>query len=160
MRALVRFNPFREVMNWHKDIDDLFNRFFATSPLDGEEEGLATAWSPAAESYTKDGQHIVRLDLPGVNPKDVEVSVTDNTLLIQGERKASQEKTEKDYHYRETSYGRFERRLTLPKGVDAEKINASYKNGVLEVSIPIPVQLAGKKIPIQIEENPTKKVAA
>lgn len=118
MRALVPFNPFRELMSWHKDIDDLFNRFFSTPLLERDQDERMISWSPVAESYTKDGNHIVRLDLPGVDPKDVEVSVVDDTLVIKGERKRATESTEKDYHYSETSYGRFERRLSLPKGVE------------------------------------------
>ena len=84
----------------------------------------------------------------------------DDTLVIRGERKTAQELKEKDYHYRETAYGRFERRLGLPKGVDRDKVSASYKNGVLEVSIPLPAQLANKTIPIQIDEDQTPKLAA
>lgn len=102
----------------------------------------------------------MRLDLPGVDPKDVEVSVVDDTLVIRGERKTAQELKEKEYQYRETAYGRFERRLGLPKGVDRDKVSASYKNGVLEVSIPLPAQLANKTIPIQIEEGQSRKLAA
>ncbi|MFQ5853290.1 MAG: Hsp20/alpha crystallin family protein [Candidatus Binatia bacterium] len=150
MRALIPWNPYQGLMSWHNDIDDIFNRFF--SPTETER------WFPPAETFSKDGRQIVRLDLPGVDPKNVEVSVVDDTLIIKGERKSSDEVKEKHYHYRETSYGKFERRLALPKGVDGEKIKASYKNGVLEISVPLPVKLAGRKIPI--EDSQTRNLSA
>lgn len=156
MRALLPWNPYGELIGWHSDIDDLFNRFFTPSWTDREREGLLTSWVPAVETVSKDGKHIVRLDLPGVETKDVKVSVENDTLIIKGERKSSDEAKEKNYRYRETSYGSFERRFALPKGVDGDKVKASYKNGVLEVSVPLPARIAGKSIPIQVEEGGAK----
>ena len=160
MTSLMPWSPFRELTSWHRDIDELFNRLISNFPFEREIEEMVPGWLPAAESFTKDGMHTVRLDLPGVDPKDMDVSVVDNTLIISGQRTRSEEVKEKDYHYRETGYGRFERRLALPKGVDGNKIKANFRNGVLEVSIPVPAELAGKKIPILIEEGETKKLAA
>jgi HSP20 family protein len=156
------WNPFRELISWHRDIDELFNRLFASFPYEREleREAMLPGWLPAVESFTKDGTHVVRLDLPGIDPKDIDVSVVNDTLFIRGERKSLEEVKEKDYRYKEIGYGRFERRLALPKGVEGEKIKASYKNGVLELSIPLPAELAGKKIPILIEEGGAKKLAA
>jgi HSP20 family protein len=153
---LVPWSPFRELASWHRDIDDLFERF--SSAAQGEQERVN--WVPAVETSLKDGQYVVRLDIPGVDPKDVEVSVHEDNLVIKGERKSSHETEEKDYHYREAAYGKFERRLALPKGVDRDKVTAGYKNGVLEISVPRPVALAGKTIPIQIEEASKKMAAA
>lgn len=162
MTTLMPWNPFRELTSWHRDIDELFNRLFASFPYEREleEEVMLPGRLPAAESFTKDGTHIVRLDLPGVDPKDIDVSVVNDTLFIKGHRKSTEEVKEKEYHYKEIGYGRFERRLGLPKGVEGEKIKASYRNGVLEISIPVPAELAAKKIPILIEEGETKKIAA
>ncbi|MBM2803135.1 MAG: ATP-independent chaperone [Deltaproteobacteria bacterium] len=160
MTSLMPWSPFRELTSWHRDIDELFNRLISNFPFEREIEEMVPGWLPAAESFTKDGMHTVRLDLPGVDPKDMDVSVVDNTLIISGQRTRSEEVKEKDYRYRETGYGRFERRLALPRGVDGNKIKANYRNGVLEVSTPLPVELAGKKIPIQIEEGQAKKLAA
>jgi HSP20 family protein len=162
MTTLMPWNPFRELTSWHRDIDELFNRVFSSFPFERGLEAMAIVpgWLPAVESFTKDGMHVVRLDLPGVDPKDIEVSMVEDTLIIRGQRKSSEEFKEKGYHYKETDYGRFERRLALPKGVDGDKIKANYRNGVLEVSIPLPVELAGKKISILTEEGQTKKLAA
>lgn len=138
--------PFRELGKWHHDIDSLFSRLLGWRPF--EEELFET--SPALESFVRDGDLVVRADLPGVDPKDVDISVLDNVLTIKGERRATKEAKEEDYVRHEISYGSFERQMTLPAGVEADKIKAKYENGVLEVSMPAPKRLSGKKIPIQI----------
>jgi HSP20 family protein len=152
MFGLLPWNPYQELLSWHRDIDDLFRRFINPSRSENEGELAATAWLPAVESFSREGHYVLRFDLPGVDPKDIDVSVRNGTLLIRGERKFVQNVQEKDYHYRETAYGKFERRMALPQGVDRDKITASYQNGVLEVSIPLPAQLAKKTIPIQTED--------
>ena len=143
---LMRWSPTEELSSWHRDIDELFGRFF------GRPEASLGGWMPPMESYRKDNEYVVRVDLPGVDPKDVAVHAEGNVLTITGERKSEEKKPE----YRETFYGKFERRLTLPHGVAADKIAAHYQNGILEVRVPLPAELAGRKIPIQIET--TKKL--
>ncbi len=153
MRALIPWQPYRALPSWHSDIDDFFNQFFSSALKERDQDRALADWLPAVETFSKDGQQIVRLDLPGVEPKDVNVSAVDDTLIIRGERKYSNEVKEKDRHYKETAYGKFERRLALPKGVDGKKVKAAYRNGVLEVSVPAPSKLAGTSIPIQIERS-------
>ena len=145
---LMRRNPSDEMSSWHRDIDDLFGRFF------GRPETSLGGWVPQIETYRKDNEYVVRLDLPGVDPKDVQVQAEGNVLSISGERKTE----EKGVDYRETSYGKFERTVTLPQGVEADKIAARYEHGVLEIRVPVPAQLAGRKIPIQIEQKESKKL--
>ena len=99
---------------------------------------------------------MVRADVPGLDPKDIEISVLHDVLTIKGERKAGREVKEKDYLRREVSYGSFERRMSLPEGAAADKITANFKNGVVEVSIPLPKGIEGKKIPLEVEAE--KKV--
>jgi HSP20 family protein len=108
-------------------------------------------WMPAIESHIENDNLIVKADLPGVDPKDVSISVLGNQLKIEGERKQEKKKEEKDYLYQELAYGKFSRTMPLPEGVDAEKIKANYKNGVLEITMPAPKQLAGKKIQIEVK---------
>ncbi len=160
MRTLVRWNPYRDIVGWHRDTDDLFDRFFSSFWSGGEAEALPAGWLPSLETFSKDGREVVRLDLPGVDPKKIEISVENDTLIIRGERRSSDEVNDKNYHYRETSYGRFERKLALPKGVDGEKVNANYKNGVLEISVPLPEKLAGKAIPVQIDDSHSRNLSA
>lgn len=146
---LMRWNPTEELSNWHRDIDDLFGRFFERP------ENAAGNWVPRMETYRKDNDYVVRVDLPGVDPKDVHVQAEGNLLTIAGERKSE----DKGPEYRQTFYGKFERQLALPQGVEADKIAARYEHGVLEIRVPLPAQLAGRKIPIQIEQKDnTKKI--
>jgi HSP20 family protein len=157
MRSLVTWNPYQELSNWHRDIDDLFRRFF---PGDNEETHQMTSWLPTMEAFERDGQYIIRADVPGVDPNEVEVMVLNDALTLKGERKRSNEVKEKDYYYSETAYGRFERRLALPKGVDADKIAAKFENGVLEISVPLPQSATAKKVPIEVGANQPKQIKA
>ena len=145
---LMRWNPSEELSSWHRDIDDLFGRFF------GRTESPAGGWVPRLEACRKENDYVVRVDLPGVDPKDVSVQAEGNVLMISGERKSEETGAE----YRETFYGKFERSVALPQGVETDKIAAHYQNGVLEVRVPLPAQLAGRKIPIQIEQKESKKL--
>ncbi len=156
MRELVRRNPFHELTHWQRDIDDLFALPFRL----GWEEDQPSRWWPALDGYEKDGKYFIRLELPGVEAKEVELVAEGNSLIIKGERKNEKEVDEKNYFYRETSTGRFERRVTLPKGVDTSKIAARFEKGVLEISVPLPVHLAAKKVEIQIEDGKSEQTQA
>jgi HSP20 family protein len=153
MKALTPWQPMRELESLQRRMEELFNglseRFSGARPRGvwGGEE-----WMPAIESHVDNGNLIVKVDLPGIDPKEVSISVTGNQLTIEGERKREEKKEEKDYSYREVAYGKFSRTLTLPEGVDADKVKATYKNGVLEVSLPAPKQLAAKKIQIEAQK--------
>lgn len=140
---LMRWNPVEELTNWHRDIDELFGRFSERPNNSG------TSWVPRVESYRKDNEYIVRADLPGVNPNDVHVQAEGNLLTITGERKSE----EKGQEYRETFYGKFQRQIALPDGVEADKIAAHYEHGVLEIRVQLPAQLVSRTIPIQIEQQ-------
>src|SRR5262249_3886516 len=108
-------------------------------------------WWPAVESYAKDGQLHVRVALPGVDPKDVEATVSDGYLTVRGERKAKTEDRERGRYVREFAYGSFERTFTLPDGIDPAKVKAMFTNGMLELTLPVPIAPAPKKVEIQIE---------
>ena len=97
----------------------------------------------------KDGNVVVRADVPGLDPKDIEVSVLGNVLMIKGERKEEQEVKKENYFRREVSYGAFERHITLPEGAQTDKIKATFKNGVVEVTMPIAKEAGAKKIPLE-----------
>jgi HSP20 family protein len=143
MRGLVPWRPFQELERLMSSWESRFPRLFEGFE---EEEML-----PAVDSYVKEGNLVVRADAPGLDPKDIEISVLHDVLAIKGERKAEKEVKEKDYLRREVSYGAFERRISLPEGAAADKIQATFKNGVVEVSIPLPKGIEGKTIPLQVE---------
>jgi HSP20 family protein len=136
-----------------REFDEIFGSIFG-APAEGR-------WMPSVECYEKDGKLEVRLDLPGVDPKDVEVSLDGTMLVIRGERRS--ERTEDD-GYREVRYGSFERRFTVPKGIDVDKAVARYENGVLSLTLPLPESAKVKRIPINaaaaIEAPPTPEAKA
>ena len=144
---LMRWSPAQELSSWHRDIDELFNRFFDRS------DNPSDRWVPRMEAYRKDNQYVVRVDLPGIDPKDVNVHAEGNVLTISGERKSQEESPA----YRETFYGTFERQVPLPQGIEADKISAHYEHGVLEIRVPLPAQLVGRQIEIQIDQRKNTK---
>jgi len=112
----------------------------------------AENWEPAIESRKENGNIVVKADLPGIDPKEVTISVVGNELRIEGERKQEEKKEEKDYFYQEVAYGKFARMIPLPEGVDVDKITATYKNGVLEITAPAPKQLQSKTVQIAVQK--------
>ena len=156
MLGLTRWSPF----TLHREVDDLFNRFFGNvwPPARPDQGDSTPTWWPAVESYTQNGTLCIRVALPGVDPKDVDVSVMDRTLTISGSRTAAHEGGEGNYFQREFAYGSFERSFAIPEGVDAGQVNAKWANGMLEISMPAPQLAASKKIEIQLDgQAPARK---
>jgi HSP20 family protein len=155
MKALTPWKPRRELETLRQHMDDLFThmseRFFGPGER-GHSVWGTDALVPAIESHVEKDTLVIKADLPGIDPKEVSISVTGNQLTIEGERKREEKKEEKDYSYREVAYGKFSRTMTLPEGVDADKVKASYKNGVLEITMPAPKQVTGKKIQIEAQK--------
>jgi HSP20 family protein len=151
MKSLTPWRPARELETFERRIADMFERFFG--PWERERSVWGTeGWAPAIESKADNGNLIIKADLPGVDPKEVSISVLGNQLTIEGERKHEEKKEEKDYFYQEVSYGKFSRTVPLPEGVEADKVKANYKNGVLEITLPAPKQLASKKVQIEVQK--------
>ena len=152
--------PFR-ILNTSHDLDEMFSLF-----LGDWEQGrmprhsVPTQYVPQIASYV-DGTHLcIRADLPGVDPKEVEITVKDNQLTLKGERKAEQKQQNGNRLTQEVHYGSFARTFTLPEGVTAEELQAHYHNGVLEVTVPLPAAKLAKKIPIQIKGEEHQAIAS
>ena len=143
MRELQAWRPFSDLERWARRFETRFPRFFE----DFESEELE--FKLPVESYIKDGNVVVRADVPGLDPKEIDVSVVGNVLTIKGERKEKQEVKKEDYLRRELFYGVFERRTTLPEGAQTDKIKATFKNGVVEVTMPLATEATAKKVPIE-----------
>jgi HSP20 family protein len=143
-------------------MEALFNRVFDGWEWSGTfETPLRTGYFPATESSV-DGKTLhIRVDLPGVDPKNVEIVVEGRQLTLRGERKAEQETQNGDYFHREVRYGRFARTFRLPEGVKAEDVHAAYRHGVVEISVPLPESLVAKQISIQTgrKEEPQQLAA-
>lgn len=147
MGALSPWRPFRELERLARTWDLRFPRFFE------ELEEAEEEFYPPIESFVRNGNLVVRADIPGMDPKDIDVSVMHDMLTIKGERKGEKEVKKEDYVRREISYGSFERRMSLPEGAMADKVKAAFKNGVVEVTIPLEKAVGAKKIPLQVEEK-------
>jgi HSP20 family protein len=138
------WSPLRELDRFRRDFDDLFDRL-----LGGRFSRQSPGHGPALESYVDNGKLIVRADLPGIDPKDVEITADGDQLTIRAKREQQREEKGRDFIHREVVYGSFERKLRLPGGVNPDEIKASYQNGVLELSVPLPEQSRTRKVPIQ-----------
>jgi HSP20 family protein len=152
MGALTPFRPFRELERLSRNLEARFPRLLGDWPFEADGEA-----QPALESYVKDGTLYVRTDMPGIDAKDVDVSVLGNVLTIKGERKESKEVKENEYIRREVSYGAFERRMTLPEGAVTDKVKAQVKNGVVEITMPVGEKLSARKIPVEAAQEKEKK---
>ncbi len=139
--TLIRWNALRDVTPWHTDkdfevmhreIDRMFNCFHS----DAHDEEASKTLMPAVDIVERENDFNIKLELPGVEKKDVKITVQNNILTIKGEKKQENEKEGEDYHRVERSYGIFQRSFTLPSSVNSENIDASYDNGVLTLSVP------------------------
>lgn len=115
-------------------------------------------WMPSVESYIKDSKLVFKAELPGVDPKDLDVSITDRELIIKGERKAEKGTKDENYDYREISYGSFERRFVLPEGVKTEELKAKFSNGILEITVPAPTIIKARKIEVEAPKEEKKLI--
>ncbi len=151
MRSLIpRDSLFQDLFDFRRDFDQIFNRFLSW-PSAQEESTMTAGFSPAIESFIdKDAKKFhCQVMLPGVDPKDVNLQVQGNTLTISGERSTSRETKEADYLQREITYGSFQRSVLLPEGVDKDKLNAEYRNGMLEITAPIAAAALPRKVEIK-----------
>jgi len=130
-------------------------RFFreAFSPVSGEGEVSTRTWAPPVDIYENGDSLVLKAELPGINPDDVEIRVEDNTLYLKGERKFEKEVNEQNYHRVERSYGTFTRTFSLPNSIDADKVAANYKDGVLTLTMPKKEEAKPKTIKINVSKN-------
>lgn len=145
--ALVRWEPIREISSIQNEVNRLFDTFFDAPAASGRGTG-PRRWMPPMDLTERDGAFILRADLPGVSEEDVSVELDERVLTVSGERKSVTEGERDGVHRIERGYGHFSRSLTLPEGVEADAIEASFDRGVLEVRIPKPVERKPRRIAI------------
>lgn len=152
--ALIRFEPARRNGELHS-LQREFNRLFGTV-FDSQTGVAAPArrWVPAIDVVEEDERYVLRADLPGLGEDDVAIEVEDGVLKVSGERRSENEERKQGYYRLERSSGSFSRSVRLPQGVDAEAIEASFANGVLEVSIPKPEQAKPRRVAIKPAAEP------
>jgi HSP20 family protein len=131
--AIVRVDPFREL----NEMAARMNRLFGSAYVRDEDTGFRGTWAPAVDIFeTENHDLVLRAELPGMTREDIEVSVENSTLILKGEKKFDAEVKEENYRRIERSYGAFHRSFSLPNTVDATKVSAEFKNGVLTVKLP------------------------
>jgi len=133
--ALARWTPMRNLLPFQEEMNRLFNEVFRGG--NGEEAGWGLrTWTPPVDIYETDDALVLKAELPGVSKDDVSIEVHQNTLILRGQRKHEAEVKEENYHRVERAYGTFQRSFVLPTMVDQEKVQAAFKDGVLELRLP------------------------
>jgi len=149
MTTLTRWEPIRELATLRNAMDRAFGEAFEF-PRQWERQAT---WGPALDVVEKDDSYIVKASVPGVAPEDVEITLTDNVLMIKGETKEDKEGNQENYHVRERHYGSFVRSITLPTTVEADKVEAVNEHGVLILTLPKSEAVKPKKITVKTTVN-------
>jgi HSP20 family protein len=147
---LTNTNPFKEIEKVRSEMDRLWDTFLFGKPLKGgfQEQG---EWRPAVDVIETKSEIRVNAEIPGMDPKDINISLSEGILTVKGEKRQETEEKEEDYHLLERNYGSFTRSIRLPAEVQSDKISASYKNGVLTVVLPKSDEAQKKEIKIKVE---------
>src|SRR3989441_12807071 len=152
--SIVRWEPLRDLLTAQDHFNRIFNDALGRAFQGQGDEDLGTsAWAPAVDIYETDHDLVMLAELPGIDPKVVEVRVEDNTLYLKGERKFENAPKEGSFHRTERSYGTFTRSFSLPRSADAEQVHADYKNGVLTLTLPKREEAKPKLIKINFSKN-------
>lgn len=145
MTNLTNWDPFRDLWSMRSMVDRMFEN--ALDRQSGRWQPME--WGLALDVVENEDEFVLKASLPGVNPDDIEITYTDGTLTIKGEIKEDQEIEESRYHLRERRYGRFSRSISLPKNLDADKIDAQYEAGVLTLHLPKAEEMKPRRIEIK-----------
>ena len=158
--AIERWRPFGwGLRRWlptrwpEEEMEDIFDRFERMFGVPARHRAIVETrgWGPLVEMFDRKDEVLLRADLPGVKKEDIRVSVTGDVLSIEGERKAEEEVKEEDYYCCERAYGRFYREILLPTGVQKEKIESEYKDGILEIHLPKAEEVKPKEIEVKVK---------
>jgi HSP20 family protein len=155
--SLIRWNPARELATWpselwnmQREINRLFDNFFRGGMQDDGSFGLSS-WTPAVDIAEHDNEFVVKVELPGVSKDDVKITLESNILTIRGEKKQDRETKEENYHRLERMYGSFQRSFTLPSTVRSDKIDATFKDGILTITLPKAEEARPKQIEVKVK---------
>lgn len=145
--AIARYDPFRDFLGLQQEIGRWFERSFGME----KPEKVSTSWTPVIDMFEKDNQLVIKTELPGIDAKDVEITVDEELLTIRGERRFEEKAEEKDYYRLERRYGSFERAVTLPAKIKKDEVKATYKEGVLTIILPEAVEIKPKPVKVEVE---------
>ncbi|HFQ93715.1 MAG TPA: Hsp20/alpha crystallin family protein [Anaerolineae bacterium] len=155
MTTLVRWNPIREMMALRNEMDRLFDTALDYPALRWEE---ATTWGLPLDVAENDDAYIVKASVPGINPENLDITLSDNVLTIKGEFEEDKEIEEEQYQIRERRMGSFARSVTLPVAVVADKVEATYEDGVLTLTVPKAEEVKPRHIQIKARKNGQKTI--
>lgn len=144
---LIQWKPFQEVSRLRREMDRLWDEYFG--PSRRALQPMEEAWMPAIDVSETGDKITVKAEIPGMEAKDIDIAIVGDTLTIKGEKKTEREEKEENYHLVERSYGSFSRSMKLPAAVNADKVEATYKNGVLTVACPKKEEVKPKAIEIK-----------
>ncbi len=154
MTVLTRWDPFREFST----LQDRMNRLFQQSYGDGGEEALTTStFAPAVDVYEDEHNITLKIEVPGIEEKDIDVRIENNTLTVHGERKFEKEEKEENYRRVERQYGSFTRSFNLPSTVNPENISANYDKGVLKIKLAKKAEAKPKQIKVNVGSEKGEK---
>ena len=145
---ITPWRPFRDLERIKREMDRVWDSFFETKP--GVKTVELGEWFPSLDVTETKDDFVVKAEIPGMDPKDIDISLNNDLLTIKGEKKEEKEEKEPNYHLVERSYGNFVRTVRLPGEVKSDKINASYKNGVLNISLPKSEEAKKKEVKIKV----------
>ena len=144
--AIIRWDPFRDLITIREKMNRLFEE--AVSSRGEEKDLVSSSWSPSVDIYETENELVLSAEIPGIDEKDIEIKLEDNTLTLKGERKFEKETKEENYHRIERAYGSFYRSFSLPPYVDQDKINAEHENGVLRIVMPKKPELQPRTVKV------------
>jgi HSP20 family protein len=144
--AIIRWDPFRDMVTLREKMNRLFEDVFTGQSE--SKELAASSWAPAVDIFETENDLVMTAEVPGIDEKDIEIKIEDNTLILKGARKFEKETKEENYHRIERSYGSFYRAFTLPNSIDPDKIQAEHENGVLKITMPKRTELKPRKVKI------------
>jgi HSP20 family protein len=147
MTVLTRFEPFREFAS----LQDRINRVFRESYSGNQDDSLTnSSFAPAVDVYEDEHKVSLKIEVPGIEEKDLDIRVENQTLTVHGERKIEKEEKEENYRRVERQYGSFTRTFTLPQTVDTENVSANYDKGVLKITLPKKAEAKPKQIKVSV----------
>ena len=152
MTVLTRWEPFREF----NTLQDRMNRLFRDTYGDGRDEALTTSnFAPPVDVYEDEHNITLKIEVPGIEEKDIDVRIENNTLTVHGERKFEKEEKEENFRRVERQYGSFTRSFTLPNTIDAEKVQATYDKGILKIQLAKKAEAKPKQIKVNVGSEKT-----
>ncbi len=148
--AIVRWDPFRDFLSLQNEVGRVFEKTFGPG---GEKGTKGFAWAPAIDAYETDTDVIVKADVPEVEADDIDITLSEDSLTLKGERKFTEEVDEDNYYRLERRYGTFQRSIPIPGAIKRDNISADYKDGVLTITIPKAEESRPKQVKVRVERE-------